>query len=82
MVPIWIDKLSIVIGLLYFVNLRESAPIAVLENTSNKFRGTFFPRRVGFMPNAESLKLNVVLDIKGGGLRLNLAIFLVFLNIL
>ena len=56
------------------MKLIERAPTSVLEKISNKFKGTSFPLTLlGFIPKADSLKLNLELDNDGGGgLRLNL----------
>ena len=66
------------------MNFNESAPTSVLENTSNKFKGTFLALMLfGFIPNCDSLKLN--LDVDNDvccGLLLSLKIFFDFSNIL
>ena len=65
------------------MKLIERAPTSVLEKISNKFNGTSFPLTLlGFIPKADSLKLNLELDKGGEGLRLNLNLFFDFSYIL
>ena len=65
------DKLSIVTGLLYFVNFKDRAPTSVFEKISNKLSGTSLPFILfGFIPNWDSLKLKRELDNEVGGLLL------------
>ena len=65
------------------MTLIERAPTSVLEKISNKFNGTSFPLTLlGFIPKADSLKLNLELDKGGEGLRLNLNLFFDFSYIL
>ena len=48
------------------MNFIESAPTSVFENISNKFNGVFlFLALTGFIPNRDSLKLNLELDNEG-----------------
>jgi hypothetical protein len=61
------------------VNFKERAPTSVFEKTSNKFKGTLLGLLlIGFIPKADSRKLNLELDNDGGGgllLNLNLLFF-------
>ena len=61
------------------MNFKERAPTSVLEKISNKFKGTFLDLLlIGFIPKADSRKLNLELDNEGGGgllLNLNLLSF-------
>ena len=61
------------------MNFKERAPTSVLEKISNKFKGTFLDLLlIGFIPKADSRKLNLELDYEGGGgllLNLNLLSF-------